>query len=92
MRLTSFAAEANYCRVGRFFRWSRPRGNAMNLRILASAVFACASLSAYAYTSATVDHDDGTQIADANGHSGGTDRYGCHTNHSTGDYHCHNPR
>lgn len=24
------------------------------------------------------------------GHSGGTDRYGCHTNHSTGDYHCHN--
>lgn len=22
-------------------------------------------------------------------HPGGTDRYGCHTDHSTGDYHCH---
>ncbi len=22
-------------------------------------------------------------------HSGGTDQYGCHTNHRTGDYHCH---
>ncbi|MFK4794661.1 YHYH domain-containing protein [Sphingobium sp. ZW T5_29] len=25
-------------------------------------------------------------------HSGGTDSNGCHTNHSTGDYHCHNPK
>ena len=23
-------------------------------------------------------------------HSGGTDSSGCHTNHQTGDYHCHN--
>ena len=23
-------------------------------------------------------------------HSGGTDSNGCHTNHQTGDYHCHN--
>ena len=22
-------------------------------------------------------------------HSGGTNSSGCHTNHSTGDYHCH---
>lgn len=22
-------------------------------------------------------------------HSGGTDSKGCHTNHKTGDYHCH---
>lgn len=22
-------------------------------------------------------------------HSGGLDRYGCHTDHSTGRYHCH---
>ncbi|PDS28003.1 YHYH domain-containing protein [Rhizobium phaseoli] len=22
-------------------------------------------------------------------HSGGTDSNGCHTNHKTGDYHCH---
>jgi hypothetical protein len=25
-------------------------------------------------------------------HSGGTDSNGCHTNHQTGDYHCHNPK
>ncbi|MES0168053.1 YHYH domain-containing protein [Mesorhizobium sp. M0027] len=22
-------------------------------------------------------------------HSGGTDKNGCHTNHKTGEYHCH---
>ncbi len=27
-----------------------------------------------------------------NAHSGGTNGSGCHTNHSTGDYHCHNPK
>lgn len=26
------------------------------------------------------------------GHSGGTDSNGCHTNHKTGEYHCHNPK
>lgn len=25
-------------------------------------------------------------------HSGGTDAYGCHTNHKTGHYHCHTPK
>lgn len=25
----------------------------------------------------------------AQAHSGGTDRWGCHTDHSTGLYHCH---
>lgn len=25
-------------------------------------------------------------------HSGGTNSSGCHTNHSTGDYHCHNAK
>lgn len=25
-------------------------------------------------------------------HSGGTDANGCHTNHTTGDYHCHKPK
>ena len=25
-------------------------------------------------------------------HSGGTDKYGCHNNRSTGDYHCHTPK
>lgn len=33
-------------------------------------------------------HDDGTIIS----HSGGTNSDGCHTNHKTGDYHCHNPK
>lgn len=26
------------------------------------------------------------------GHSGGTDASGCHTDHKTGDYHCHKPK
>lgn len=25
-------------------------------------------------------------------HSGGTDSRGCHTNHKTGEYHCHTPK
>lgn len=25
-------------------------------------------------------------------HGGGTNASGCHTNHSTGDYHCHTPK
>lgn len=25
-------------------------------------------------------------------HSGGTDKYGCHKNHKTGEYHCHKPK
>lgn len=25
-------------------------------------------------------------------HSGGTDANGCHTNHQTGEYHCHRPK
>ena len=28
-------------------------------------------------------------LTDVLGHSGGTNAAGCHTNHSTGDYHCH---
>lgn len=28
----------------------------------------------------------------ASAHSGGTDANGCHTNHKTGDYHCHKPK
>jgi len=27
---------------------------------------------------------------DTGAHSGGTNAAGCHTNHKTGDYHCHN--
>jgi len=29
-------------------------------------------------------------IADSFAHSGGTNANGCHTNHKTGNYHCHN--
>jgi hypothetical protein len=28
----------------------------------------------------------------ASGHPGGTNAQGCHTNHKTGDYHCHTPK
>ncbi|WP_409528083.1 YHYH domain-containing protein [Rhizobium sp.] len=28
-------------------------------------------------------------VSMAQAHGGGTDRNGCHTNHKTGDYHCH---
>lgn len=28
----------------------------------------------------------------ATAHSGGTDSKGCHKNHKTGEYHCHNPK
>lgn len=31
-------------------------------------------------------------LKDAPKHSGGTDANGCHTNHKTGDYHCHKPK
>ena len=31
-------------------------------------------------------------VADASGHSGGTNAAGCHMSHSTGDYHCHTPK
>lgn len=33
-----------------------------------------------------------TFATSAYAHSGGTDANGCHTNHSTGDYHCHTPK
>lgn len=32
----------------------------------------------------------GASSVPAVAHSGGTDAYGCHTNHTTGVYHCHN--
>jgi len=31
-------------------------------------------------------------IDSASAHSGGTNANGCHTNHATGDYHCHTPK
>lgn len=31
-------------------------------------------------------------VSDAFGHGGGTNADGCHTNRSTGDYHCHGPK
>ena len=33
-----------------------------------------------------------TESFGAKKHSGGTDARGCHTNHQTGDYHCHKPK
>ncbi|MFD1982597.1 YHYH domain-containing protein [Mesorhizobium newzealandense] len=39
------------------------------------SILACLAILAFAVT--------------ANAHSGGTDANGCHTNHKTGEYHCH---
>jgi len=33
-----------------------------------------------------------TATVPAGSHSGGTNADGCHTNRSTGDYHCHTPK
>jgi hypothetical protein len=38
---------------------------------------------------ATLSH---LRPAPADAHSGGTNAQGCHTNHRTGDYHCHTPK
>jgi hypothetical protein len=67
----------------------------------------CASLLTVAIAAPVIAHEDkkatGTPsskpkpVANPSGasnvqHSGGTDSRGCHTNHTTGDYHCHNPK
>lgn len=31
-------------------------------------------------------------VLNCEAHSGGTNLNGCHTNHQTGEYHCHNPK
>jgi len=43
--------------------------------------------SPYIITSIQPDHSHDTDTVLS--HSGGTDKYGCHTNRKTGDYHCH---
>ena len=35
---------------------------------------------------------DHTHVGAVDSHSGGTNSDGCHNNHKTGDYHCHNPK
>ncbi|RYD84420.1 MAG: YHYH domain-containing protein [Verrucomicrobiaceae bacterium] len=52
----------------------------------AIAAIALLSLSAPLYA-----HDAPTDKPKTE-HSGGTDSRGCHTNHKTGDYHCHTPK
>jgi hypothetical protein len=52
------------------------------LAIILSAGFANARYEAWA----KADHVHSIQELQ---HSGGTDAYGCHTNHKTGNYHCH---
>lgn len=50
-------------------------------------VVALASGFAYArHESWRADHQHSAQELQ---HSGGTDKNGCHTNHKTGDHHCH---
>lgn len=49
-----------------------------NIIMAVATVFAL-GLSAYAVSNGVPTHQ----------HSGGTDSNGCHTNHKTGEYHCH---
>ncbi|RYD47353.1 MAG: YHYH domain-containing protein [Sphingomonadales bacterium] len=38
------------------------------------------------------DVENSSEAPKGGQHSGGTDANGCHMNHSTGVYHCHNPK
>lgn len=53
---------------------------------------AMAAFGALAISSPTWAHDTKEATTEPVKHSGGTDANGCHTNHQTGDYHCHNPK
>jgi hypothetical protein len=55
--------------------------------IIAISVFF--AISAGAIGLYATDHNHSTTV---DSHSGGTNSDGCHTNHKTGDYHCHNPK
>ena len=54
--------------------------------IAIAALFAISAGAAGLYAT---DHNH-SSIVDS--HSGGTNSDGCHNNHKTGDYHCHNPK
>lgn len=55
--------------------------------ILLAIILSILLSSPYLIASIQPDHSHDTDTVLS--HSGGTDRYGCHTNHKTGDYHCH---
>ena len=57
-------------------------------RVIAAAIGFIA-VTAIAGNLIATDHSHEKNILS---HSGGTDSQGCHTNHKTGDYHCHNPK
>jgi hypothetical protein len=56
------------------------------LIVISIALF---TISAGAVGLYATDHNHHKHV---DNHSGGTDKYGCHTNHKTGDYHCHEPK
>ncbi len=62
------------------------------VNIIAFVVIGMISTVGVAFTGLNINHDHSTQPESILGHSGGTDAYGCHTNHKTGNYHCHNPK
>ncbi|WP_367950946.1 YHYH domain-containing protein [Spiribacter roseus] len=53
----------------------------------ATTALMLAAGASYAHTEDATPRSSGT--TDTAQHSGGTDAYGCHTNHKTGVYHCH---
>ena len=56
------------------------------LIVIISTLFVLSAGAAGIYTA---DHD---HLGAVDSHSGGTNSDGCHKNHKTGDYHCHNPK
>lgn len=55
--------------------------------LLTIMTFVLAAATAYADSSS--DKNQSVSQEQVISHSGGTDQYGCHTNHKTGVYHCH---
>jgi hypothetical protein len=59
----------------------------MRTVILLAVILFVLFSSPYLIAGIQPDHNHDTETV--LGHSGGTDKYGCHTNRKTGDYHCH---
>lgn len=61
----------------------------MKKRFVLVLLAALVSTSAIGLGLMATDHSHDAESETVNSHSGGTDAYGCHTNHKTNVYHCH---
>lgn len=59
------------------------------MKKIITAAIGFIAITAIAGNLIATDHTHGEKVLS---HSGGTNSDGCHTNHKTGDYHCHNPK